>query len=312
MKKDVLCIGSALVDFTLWPADPERIVREHFQVESSDIGIGGCGGNASMGFASLGKTTSLLARLGSDVLSDLARGILSKGGVDLSHLAVDPVLEIGRTLVLVSQNGERRFLYKPGANAHLCQADCSGIQISQFSLIHSTDLFLLPEVQGKPLVSMLQEARKSGVLTSLDTVWDPSGRWFKTLEPLLPHLDYLFVSTEEAVHIFPGLDPQEQVSAFLERIPGTVVLKRGENGCLIGRGDQRFSVKPQFIKAKDTTGAGDAFTASFMCCVLEGMDLQRTARIATAFAGEVIQFLGATSGLKPYASVAAFAEERGL
>lgn len=308
--KDILCIGSALIDYTVWPANPERILKEHFQVDVSQPGMGGCGGNASLCFASLGKSTSLVARIGTGPLSDLARGFLTRGGVDLDLMAIDPDRDIGRTLVLVSDDGERRFLYKPGANAHLSPEDCKDLDYSQFHLVHITDIFLLNKMKGAPLETILKEARMRGAITSMDTVWDPSGLWFKTLGPKLPFLDYLFVSDEEADMMFPNMDPNTQVNQLLKHMDGTVVLKRGAKGCLIGRGETRIAITPEPIQPVDTTGAGDAFAASFMACILEEMDLKEAGQIATWFAGEVIGFLGATSGLKRHASARAFADYR--
>ena len=310
-KKDVLCIGSALADITSWPVETQELVRHHVRAEQTGIGPGGCAGNVSIGLAALGKDVSLLARLGNDGSGSLVGNLFRERGVDTRHLVLDQANPTGITLVLVDRSGERRFIYTPGANARLCPADLEAISFSSFRLLHISDIFLLPELEGQAMVPFLVSAREAGLTTSMDTVWDSSGRWMDLLEPCIPYLNFLFVSEEEACHLLPGLGSNEVVTRLLELGAETVILKLGAKGSLVARGLERVSIQARDITPRDTTGAGDAYVAAFLAAVLEGLELTQAASLASRFAEQTIRHMGATSGMERHASVAEFAKTMG-
>ena len=306
MKQDVLCVGSALADVTSWPVDTKELAHHHVRAEQTGIGPGGCAGNVSLGLAALGKSVSLAARVGTDATGSLLRNMFEKRGVESTYLVVDQVCPTGITLVLVDPAGERRFIYTPGANARLCPADLEAVSLSFFRVLHVSDFFLLPELEGQVMVQLLVSARNAGLMTSMDTIWDPSGRWMDLLKPCIAHLNVLFVSEEEADHLLPGLGPHEVVTRLLQLGAETVVLKQGEAGSLVASGERRVSIQARKITPRDTTGAGDAYVAAFLAAVLEGLELERAAALASRFAEEIILHMGATAGMKTYASVADF------
>ncbi|MDJ0838542.1 MAG: sugar kinase [Acidobacteriota bacterium] len=298
---DILCIGSTLADVTAWPVDTVELAHKHVLGSKTSIGPGGCATNVSWGLASLGKSVSLLSRVGNDAPARLVRELLNERGVDTSLMRIDNQTPTGITIVMVEETGERRFLYTPGANAEICADDLNGIQLSDYRLLHISDTFLLTGLEGEPLTSLLAEAQSKGVLTSMDTVWDPSGRWMEQLVPYLPHLDIFLVSEEEARHLLPGMDPNRIVTRFLELGAGTVLLKRGEKGSLAAAGNERLVIPAEKVEPRDTTGAGDAYAAGFLAATLEGRNLAEAARAATRLATHSIAALGATSGIRRFA-----------
>ena len=69
---------------------------------------------------------------------------------------------------------------------------------------------------------------------------------------------------------------------LLEQGPGIVTLKRGEKGSIIYTEDEKLVVPSFKVEEVDPTGAGDCFDAGFVFGLLEGWDLERTARFANA------------------------------
>jgi sugar/nucleoside kinase (ribokinase family) len=57
----------------------------------------------------------------------------------------------------------------------------------------------------------------------------------------------------------------------------------------------------------DTLGAGDTWTAGFLCGLLRGWDLERVARFANAVGACCVQALGATTGVRSFAETCALA-----
>ena len=56
----------------------------------------------------------------------------------------------------------------------------------------------MAELDGDPTAAVLAEARARGLTTSLDTVWDATGRWERLL-PSLPHLACSFQASRKAL-----------------------------------------------------------------------------------------------------------------
>jgi sugar/nucleoside kinase (ribokinase family) len=157
---------------------------------------------------------------------------------------------------------------------------------------------VMPGIDGKPMAELLRHARRAGVITFLDTVWDDTGRWMDILAPCLPYVDYFVPSLLEA-RVLTGLnDPSEVARALLSRGPGTVGLKMGMDGCLVISGEGQIIRLPAFqVDAVDATGAGDAFAAGFIAGVWEEWSLEQTARFANAVGALSVTGLGAAGGI---------------
>lgn len=306
MRKDVCCVGSTILDITTYPIDLPKLSSEHQKGEQTQLGPGGCAGNVSINLVGLGKDVDLVARVGSGPIGQLLRQLLKSRGVHTSHLINDSDTETGKAIVLVDDGGDRRFIYTPGANACLEPGDLVTVRTNQYQAVHISDVFLLPEVEGPPLANLLRQARIDGCITSMDTIWDPSGRWLPLLLPHLPYLDILFCSEEEACHLLPGHTVDQILDRLLKEGTRCVVLKQGEQGCSIATVSERFQVPAFETPVLDTTGAGDAFVAAFLSGILEGMGLRDTAVHATAFASHSIRFLGATGNRHQAPSLAKF------
>ena len=302
----ILCLGSALADITVWPVDTQQLAREHVCPELTMVGPGGCAGNLSLGLAALGCPVALAARLGNDQMGDLVKDHLRQRGVKAHLLQQDDQRPTGTTIVLVDDQGERRFIYTAGANAHLDPLPLSRVDLNDFSAVQVSDIFLLHKMLDGPLLEILQNARAKGKTTSMDTVWDPSGRWMDVLKPYLPLLDYFFVSEEEGRHLLPNASRTEMVQTFQNLGAGVVVLKCGEDGCLMGHENQIRTFTPPKVRPVDSTGAGDAFVAGFLAAITEGASIENAAGVATDFAVHSLSFIGATAGFKQFDDTKAF------
>ena len=152
---------------------------------------------------------------------------------------------------------------------------------------------VLDALDGEPCAALLAEARRRGLLTSVDTVWDATGRWDRIL-PSLAHTDVFMASLAEATAITGEPDPAA-AAAWLQRAGARhVVVKLGADGCYVtGAGH----VPPVAVTAVDSTGAGDAFAAGLLYGLLEGWPLERSARLANAAGALATTAVGASAGV---------------
>ena len=114
-----------------------------------------------------------------------------------------------------------------GANAAL-HADELGEAPFAGRALHVAGALVLDALDGEPTAALLAEARQRGIHTSLDTVFDGSGRWERVL-PALPHCDL----------VTPGL--AEALAITGEHEPGT----RGRAAARARRRDRRDHARPR-------------------------------------------------------------------
>lgn len=295
---DVACLGILVADLLGRPIDslPER--GRLGLVEQMTLHIGGCAANTGIGLAKLGVPTAVLGKVGRDGLGDFVVGTLEKNGIDVRGVVRDDSVGTSATMVMVGSDGERTFLHHLGGNARYRAADVDWRIIEDCRLLHVAGALVMPGLDGKPMAEVLRRARKLGLMTALDTVWDATGQWMKTLAPSLPYAEYFLPSLAEAQKITGLDDPKDVAQALLDSGVKVVGLKLGESGALIKTADSEFTVKAFRVDPVDGTGSGDAWVAGFLCGILQGWDLERTANFANAVGALCVTAMGATTGIR--------------
>lgn len=136
-------------------------------------------------------------------------------------------------------------------------------------------------------------ARDRGFAVSLDT----SEYYATTLPDELAevvHLaDLVVLSEVEFEHIHPGFleDPRRYVDRLLDGPPEVVVVRQGEDGCLVADGESYRSFDALPANVVDPTGAGDSFNGGFVSAYPAG-DLVDACRYAVATAKRCIEDVG--------------------
>ncbi len=78
--------------------------------------------------------------------------------------------------------------------------------------------------------------------------------------------------------------------------PTTVALRRGSQGAILGTNEGIFEGEAKKVRVADTVGAGDAFTASLLCCNLENLGTQEALEFALRAAALTCTATGSTEG----------------
>jgi sugar/nucleoside kinase (ribokinase family) len=79
---------------------------------------------------------------------------------------------------------------------------------------------------------------------------------------LLQQVDIVFANEEEAKALC-GLEPDKAVD-YLAELVETVVVKKGRQGAIARRKEERAAAPAIVARCVDTTGAGDLFAAGFL------------------------------------------------
>ncbi|NOZ56871.1 MAG: sugar kinase, partial [Calditrichaeota bacterium] len=235
---------------------------------------------------------------------------IQREGADPVGVQRVPSAGTSATVVLINPEGERSFIHTLGANA-LFSAEHVDLDLAASARIfHVGSVGLLPAFDGEPMAEVFRQVRSRGVITSLDTVWDPFGRWLKVVEPCLPHVDLFLPALHEARMITGLEEPEANARFFLERGAKVVVIKMGAEGCYVADGEREFRVPGYRVDVVDTTGAGDSFVAGFLVGWLQGWPLEKIARFANAVGALCVTAVGATAGVKSFDETLRFMQEQ--
>jgi sugar/nucleoside kinase (ribokinase family) len=297
---EAVCGGIVIADIVVRPVD--RMPRRGFleSADTIDLCVGGCAANTGSALARLGVKTALVGRVGNDNTGRFLRDALAREGLDLSALRADPKLGTSATNVLVASDGERTFVHTQGANAALTDRDFPLERFPHARLLHCGGILLNAGMKGAPLARLLRRARKLGLATSVDTVWDINGGWLSFVEEALPYSDIFFANESEALRITGRRSPARMADFFIGRGVKTAVIKRGEKGSLIRTADSEAAIPAYKVKCVDTTGAGDAYVGGFLFGRLRGWRHERCGRFGAAVAALSTLAPGAVTALPSY------------
>jgi sugar/nucleoside kinase (ribokinase family) len=294
---DVVCLGILVADAIARPVDdlPERGTLA--LVDEIALRGGGCALNTASALARLGLTAAVVGKVGEDAFGDFLLALLRERGVDARGVLRDPGEPTSATVVLVDARGERTFLHLPGANAALRADGLDAELLFGGRALHVAGSLVMPALDGEPTARILREARDRGLLTSLDTVFDATGRW-ERVEPSLPLLDLFTPGLQEARALTGEQEPPRIAVRLRELGVRELALTMGADGCYAaGEGFEGF-IAPVPVRAVDGTGSGDAFAAGLLYGKLAGWPFERAARFANAVGALATTAVGATEGVR--------------
>jgi sugar/nucleoside kinase (ribokinase family) len=260
---------------------------------------GGAAANQAAWMAHLGACVTFAGRVGARD-ADYHRDELARTGVR-PHLAVDPGAETGSIVIMVAPDGERTMFTDRGANRHLQEDDLPDSLLDEAQVLHLTGYTFFEPPLLEVALQLLARARSRGLAITIDP---GSAAFLARLEAgaFLRWTDgaaVCFPNRDEAVMLVGEADPVTMASR-LTRHYGVVALKLGGAGCVLavpGENPVRLAAHP--ARARDTTGAGDAFCGAFMSRWLAGRldpqaaDLASAAEFATRIAASVVTRFGA-------------------
>src|SRR5262245_2227892 len=296
-RPDVVCLGILVADAVGRPVDGLPPTGTLGAIGEITLQAGGCALSTASALARLGLGSAVAGLVGEDALGDFLLARLDERGVDRRGVRRDPAVATSASLVLVGSSGERTFLHVAGASARLRAEDLDREALFAGRALHVGGALLMESLDGEPTAALLAEARDRGVTTSLDTAFDPTGRWSRAL-PCLPHLDLMTPSLTEARGVSGEREPAAVAAWLRARGVARVALTMGADGCWASGEGFEGHLPGLPVAAVDGTGAGDAFAAGLLFGTLAGWPLERAARFANAVGALATTAVGAVAGLR--------------
>lgn len=307
MKK-ILGIGNALVDvITMLPSD--RLLEElalpkgSMQLVSREFSnqllldtaklerkqaSGGSAANTVHGLAQLGIETGFIGKIGKDPLGDFFKRELT--GNSIAPFLYYGTEETGRAIALVSKDSERTFATYLGSAVDLSHKDIVPEIYEEYDMIHVEGYL----VQNPELIEkVVKMAKSSNMLVSLDMAsYNVVEEHYTYLHFMVKEYVDIVFANEDEVRAFTGKDPEGSLPELAE-ICRIAVIKLGEKGSMVQRGDEVYSIPAVNARAVDTTGAGDLYAAGFLYGMAAGLSLDFCGQAGSLLAGKVVENIGA-------------------
>jgi ribokinase len=306
MTGAILVVGSLNMDLVACasriPVGGETITGHTFF-----DGAGGKGANQAYAAARLGGRVSMLGRVGSDDFGRRMRANLEQVGCDVSGVQAIPNCASGIAVIFVADAGQNSIVIVPGANGRFSPED---VEASRDHFEGARLVLLQLENPLPTIVAAARAARRAGARVILDPA--PA----QPLPDELLRLTDVLTPNETEAAILAGLPPGRVdvphamaiAHSLKERGATTVIVKLGDQGCvLIDEGVADHFPASQ-VEAVDTTAAGDVFNAALAVGLSEGMDLGIACRFANRAAAVSVSRMGTQVAAPTREEVAPFAD----
>lgn len=290
----VLIIGSMTVDIILRIHHlPKQ--KEDLAIHSSKMQLGGCAYNIANVFHCAHYPYRFISAIGNGLYGNFIKEQLKKQGY---HHRLFVKEEHGCCYCLVDASGERTFLAQHGAEYCFRKEWMNPYKNEKFSYVYVCGLDI-EEKGGQEIIEYLAE---------LDTpiLFAPGSRWMhiatEKMEKILKMHPILHLNEEEAMAMSESKNIEEALEKWYSRTQNTVIITRGEKGCVMKDHKEILYVKGRSRQVKDTIGAGDTHAAAFLLRRCQQASLKDALEYANEMAGRVVEREGSLISKRDFES----------
>jgi len=310
VSKHVVSVGDLVLDILMAVRLPLQ-AGEHQTARERIIGPGGAG-NFIVAARHMGLDVSAVGIVGEDIFGQQILEPLHAAGVDTTFVAAVPGSTSTLVLVMVEPNtGKHVFVgdyghgpvapYPAGLDARIASADAIFVQG-----------YTLYEQRMIPLARLaVERAREVGTPVYLDV--GPFMAWMQPddVRWIVARAAVIMATEDELPLASGGRTGDAAIRYLLDAGAELLVVKRGEQGCVIHTRAESMHVPGFAVPVVDTVGAGDCFDAAFVAGHLYGLELRLCGRLANAMGAAVVGRLGAGANAPSRDDVLALLREAG-
>ncbi|WP_297112302.1 adenosine kinase [uncultured Devosia sp.] len=326
---DVLTIGNAIVDI-IAPVEPGFIEREGMQEgimhlidtdRAEDLYAkmplgrqqisGGSAANTAAGVASLGGRAAFVGKVADDPLGDVFEADLDAIGVYYNTSRLKNGALTARSMIFVSEDGERTMNTYLGACHELTERDIRPDEIGGAAITYMEGFLWDPVEAKKAFVLAAHYAHKHERAAAF-TLSDPfcvdryRGEFLDLIRSKT--IDYVFANVNELKSLYETDDLGAAVREIAKDAE-VAAITMGADGAMAVFNGEVISV-PAFPvdKVVDATGAGDLFASGFLLGLARGQTMESALKTGCLAASEVITHIGA----RPQLDLEELSQKHGL
>ena len=270
---------------------------------------GGSGANTAAGVASFGARAAYVGKVAADQLGEVFAHDMRAIGVAFDTVPLVGGPATGRSLINVTDDGERTMSTFLGASNQLTADDVDPVLIRSAAIVFLEGYLFDPSEARIAFAKAAAIARDAGrqIAFTLSDAFVVERHRADLLEFIEKEVDIVFANEAEVTALFQT-DFDAAVTALAAR-SRIAAVTRGETGSVITHGEARYHAAAYPVeKLVDTTGAGDQYAAGFLYGLARERPLDHCGRLGSLAAAEVISHYGP----RPLVSLAQLAATKGL
>jgi len=311
---DVLTIGNAIVDI-IAPVEAGFIEREGMKEgimhlidtdRAEDLYAkmplgrqqisGGSAANTAAGVASLGGRAAFVGKVADDPLGDVFEADLDTIGVHYNTSRLKNGALTARSMIFLSEDGERTMNTYLGACHELTERDISPDEIGGAAITYMEGFLWDPVEAKKAFVLAAHYAHKNERAAAF-TLSDPFcvDRYRAEFLDLIRSktIDYVFANVHELKSLYQTEDLGEAVREIAKDAELAAITMGADGAMAVYNGEVTSVPAFPIDKVVDATGAGDLFASGFLLGMARGQTLESALKTGCLAAHEVISHIGA-------------------
>ncbi len=327
-KFDVLTIGNAIVDIiarcddsflvhngiikgAMNLIDAERAELLYSRMGPAVEASGGSAGNTAAGVANLGGRAAYFGKIANDQLGQIFTHDIRAQGVHFQTRPLESLPPTARSMIFVTEDGERSMNTYLGACVELGPEDVEADVVAQSRVTYFEGYLWDPPRAKDAIREAANIAHAHGRETAM-TLSDSFcvHRYRDEFLDLMRSgtVDIVFANKQEALALYETEDFDLALKT-LARDCKLAAVTLSEEGSIVLRGEERVRVRASAVEqVVDTTGAGDLYAAGFLYGYTANRSLEGCSKLGNLAAGIVIGQIGP----RPMISLASAAREAAL
>jgi len=263
-------------------------------IDDLEFTTGGGGTNTAVALSRLGHKVAFIGKLGQGTNSDFIHKDLAKEKIDL--LCAHGKGNAGYSVILETLEHDRTILTHKGINDELKADDIP------FRKLKAKWLYF-GAMMGESF-STLEKIAEFAQKNKIKIAFNPSTylaeKGKSHLKKILDRTELLVLNKEEASLLVGNDSIQNLLLRLRELGPKIAVITDGQNELFVADDNCIYSAVPPQSKRIDTTGAGDAFAASFLSGLIRNKGIVFAIKLGIINAQSVISHYGAKNILLTY------------
>lgn len=269
---DVLGLGSVTVDFVAivknWPAEGQKQPLENLSIHD-----GGLVGTALVAAARLGGNTGFIGKLGFSDMAKRAIEAFKTENIDTSFVIRENKAEPIVAFVFTNSDSGHRNIFWTRQSVQYPMPD----ELEQTKWYEKTKVLMIDDECGLAGIKAAQIAREHNIDVVIDIEQDT-----EYTRKALEVANHIVVSQDFA-QPYTGLNETSEMLTKLQTSKDqTVVITRGDKGCITSQSGKIFEISGYKVNVVDTTGCGDVFHGTYALAIAQGKSVTETCEMACA------------------------------
>lgn len=232
---------------------------------------GGSAANQAAHLALAGTSVDFFGVVGEDGLGDAAKRALEAVGVR-PHLEIAPGCSTGVVVALVDHDAQRSMLTDRAANTELARVQLPEHLCAPGHHLHLSGYELLDVTSRPAALALIERAEAAGMSCSVDPCSAAPLARAGSTQFLSWTQDFAFccANIDEARVLSGERDPERAVEVLARHYREVTVTLGGDGALWAARSGRQLRLASRAVEVHDSTGAGDAFTGTFLARRLFG------------------------------------------